>query len=189
MKTIKIYLSPTRPQTLKKCLNKAGEHLVLDRYVTVPSKKNQQQAITSKSTGESFIKQSDQYIKWKKIVYPILSKEYERIANMGVSLPLVRVRVKVIFYFPDKISRDITNKAESIMDALVDSKILYDDELAVVNNIPIEGYICKNQPRTEIYLSIIEPDSPEYEIDKTDYTKFEKQKKEVKRMIYNWKKS
>jgi len=186
---IKIYLAPTRLVKLKKCKNSNGEVFSHEQYVTVPSKKNQQTPIVSKTTGNSFIKQSDQYIKWKKIVIPIFDKEYERIALKGHNLPLIRCTVKIIFYFPNKIPRDVTNKGEAIMDALVSSRIIYDDKMQVSNKVYYEGYICKNQPRTEIYIKPIEPNSPEYEIDKTDYDKFNRQKKKIEKMISDWRKS
>lgn len=75
------------------------------------------------------------------------------------------------------------------MDALVSSRIIYDDKMQVSNKVYYEGYICKNQPRTEIYIKPIEPDSPEYEIDKTDYDKFNRQKKKIEKMISDWRKS
>lgn len=189
MKTIKMYLAPTVDKIHKEIVNSQGEPFISQRYVTVPSKKNQQQAIVSKSTGQSFIKQSDQYIKWKKLVYPFFYNEANKIIQDTGITRITRAKMKIIFYFPNYLPRDLTNKSESIMDALVDSKIIYDDKFQVSNKIALEGYICKNRPRTEIYIHIIDPESQEYEIDKTDYDKFNKQKSNLRKLIREWKNS
>ena len=135
MKTIKIYLAPTVQKVHKEILNSQGEPFVSSRYVTVPSKKNQQQAIVSKSTGKSFIKQSEQYVNGKKLTYPFFHNEANRIIQETGITRIIRAKMKIIFYFPDYLPRDLTNKSESIMDALVESKIIYDDKFQVSNKI------------------------------------------------------
>lgn len=186
MKTIKIYLAPYVDKVHEKCLNSAGEPYVSKRYLTVPSMKNQEQAIVSKSTGKSFIKKSEQYINWKKIVYPIFDKEATRIYESTGLNRISRAKIKVIFYFPNNVPRDLSNKVESIMDALRDAGIVYDDMFQVANKLSIEGYICRNQPRTEIYIHIIEPTDQEYEIDKTNHEKWDRQKKDKIKAIREW---
>ena len=186
MKTIKIYLAPYVDKVHEKCLNSAGEPYVSKRYLTVPSIKNQEQAIVSKSTGKSFIKKSEQYIYWKQIVYPIFKQEADRIFNeFGVD-KIIRAKIKIIFYFPNNVPRDLTNKADSIMDALRDVGIIYDDMFQVTNDNHQKGYICRNQPRTEIYIHIIEPTDQEYEIDKTNHEKWDRQKKDKIKAIREW---
>lgn len=189
MNPIKIYLAPTRLVKLKKCKNSNGEVFSHEQYVTVPSKKNQETPVVSKTTGQAFIKQSDQYIKWKNLVMPFFYEQNSRIASKGFNLPLVRCHIKIIFYFPNQIARDVTNKGEAIMDALVSSGIIYDDKIQVSNKVHYDGFICRNQPRTEIYITPIDPTSPEYEIDKTDYNRLKLQKNKTRRMISMWRKS
>lgn len=186
MKTIKIYLAPFVDKVHEKRRNSAGQPFISKRYVTVPSKKNQQQAIVSKSTGKPFVKQSDQYINWKKLVSPVFDQEATRIFEMNGSTRITRAKMKVIFYFPNHLPRDLTNKTESIMDALVDSGIIFDDMFQVCNDAHLKGYICRDRPRTEIYIHIISPDDPEYEIDKTDYRKVKEKKKALRKSISEW---
>lgn len=55
------------------------------------------------------------------------------------------------FWFPDKRKTDLTNKAESIMDCLVDNGCLHDDNCCEVSELILkfEG-IDKENPRCEI---------------------------------------
>lgn len=55
------------------------------------------------------------------------------------------------FFAPDNRSSDLTNKAESIMDLLVDAGILKDDNWFVVNTLTLQfGGVDKENPRVEI---------------------------------------
>lgn len=189
MKTIKIYLAPYVPKVHEKCLNKAGEPFVTERYLTVPSMKNQEQPIVSKTSGKAFIKKSEQYKNWKRIVYPIFKQEADRIFKETGAEKIIRAKVKIIFYFPNNVPRDLTNKADSIMDALRDVGIIHDDMFQVCNDNHLKGFICRNQPRTEIYIHIIEPGDAEYEIDKTNYDRFKRMQTDQRKAAREWKKS
>lgn len=189
MKTIKIYLAPYVDKIHKEVVNSDGQPFMSKRYVTVPSKKNSQTPIVSKATGKSFIKQSEQFTFWNNLTKPIFLQERQRIAEMGINLPIVRAKMKIIFYFPNHMVRDLTNKSESLMDSLWESGIIYDDMFQVSNKVYLEGYICKDKPRTEIYIHIIEPTSDEYEVDKTNYDRFKVHQDTKRKMIRDWKKS
>lgn len=186
MKTIKIYIAPYVDKVHEKRLNSDGVPFISKRYVTVPSKKNSQTPLVSKSTGKSFIKHSPQFKFWNDLTRPIFLTERSRIAAMGVNLPIVRAKMSIIFYFPNNMVRDLTNKSESIMDSLFESGIIYDDMFQVANIIELKGYICKNRPRTEIYIHIIEPGSQIYEVDKTDYKKLKDQESKKRKEIMEW---
>ena len=55
------------------------------------------------------------------------------------------------FYMPDNRRTDLTNKAESIMDCLVDNGILEDDSCQVIPNLTlIFKEVDKKNPRCEI---------------------------------------
>lgn len=172
MKTIKIYLSSTTTQISKA----TGQPII--RPVAIPSKKNQQQAMVSKSTGMAFLKHSDQYIRWKKLTAPFWEAQAWKAAQMGIRLPVVRCKTSIIFYFHDDKDRDCTNKAESIMDALVECGILADDNFKVAGDLSLKGFLCRNKPRCEIYITILEPEDPGYDYDVTDYDEVAKMKKE-----------
>lgn len=61
--------------------------------------------------------------------------------------------IKLEFYAPDKRASDLTNKAESIMDLLVDKCIISDDNWWVVGRIILvfKG-VDKTNPRCEITI-------------------------------------
>ncbi len=62
--------------------------------------------------------------------------------------------VTLTFYAPDKRKFDLTNKAESIMDLLVDNGIIEDDNYSVIPNLQLKfGGVEKENPRVEISLS------------------------------------
>lgn len=62
--------------------------------------------------------------------------------------------VHCVFYAPDKRPFDLTNKAESIMDLLVDNKIIQDDNCYVLENVVLLfGGVDRENPRVEIELS------------------------------------
>lgn len=187
IKTIKIYLAPYVEKVHKEVLNSSGQPFISKRYVTVPSKKNQNIPMVSKKTGKPYLKRSQQYATWKKIVYPLFEAERIKLLNQGIDT-IYRCHIKTIFYFPDHIARDLSNKQESIMDALVDSKIIFDDRVQVCNKPYPEGYICKDRPRTEIYIHIVSPEDPEYNIDKTNYDRMKLLQLQKRKEIKQWKK-
>lgn len=187
IKTIKIYLAPYVDKEHKEVKNSSGETFVSKRYVTVPSKKNQNIPMVSRKTGKPYLKRSQQYNTWKKIVYPIFEAEKEKLLNQGIDT-IYRCHIKTIFYFPDHIARDISNKQESIMDALVDAGIIFDDRVQVCNKPYTEGYICKDRPRTEIYIHILSAEDPEYNVDKTNYERLKQLQLDKRKTIKQWKK-
>lgn len=180
MRTIKIYLSLENVRILKTHITEAGKTITLDtrRAVPVPSKKNQQTPIVNPRTGKAFLKKSGQYSAWKKLTKPFWEAQVWKLVSEGINLPIARCKVKIIFYFHDDKDRDCTNKAETIMDALVEYQILADDSFKVVSDVSLVGLLCRNKPRTEIYISILSPTDSGYEYDVTDQSEYQRIKKE-----------
>jgi len=55
------------------------------------------------------------------------------------------------FYFPDHRKTDLTNKAESVMDLLVDARLILDDNWTVIPRLILESNgVDKENPRVEI---------------------------------------
>lgn len=55
------------------------------------------------------------------------------------------------FWFPDNRRTDLSNKAESVMDLLVDNGLLEDDCWQVINSLTLQSEgVDKNNPRVEI---------------------------------------
>lgn len=62
-------------------------------------------------------------------------------------------RVELFFYAPDRRSSDLTNKAESVMDLLVDKGVLEDDNWWLVSKIELNFMgVDKLDPRCEISI-------------------------------------
>lgn len=105
----------------------------------VPSKKNSRVNCRS---GRSF--PSRKYTSWHKSASDqILWK------NRAISECFVRV----FFWMPDNRRADLTNKAESIMDLLVDNGVIEDDNWKVVKSVCLDCMgVDKNNPRVEIEI-------------------------------------
>lgn len=61
--------------------------------------------------------------------------------------------IKLTIYAPDRRAGDLTNKAESIMDLLVDNGVIEDDNWNVVPSVILcFGGVDKENPRVEIEI-------------------------------------
>ena len=64
-----------------------------------------------------------------------------------------KIGIEMMFYFPDKRRADLTNKAESIMDLLVDAGIIEDDNANVCPEVLLRfGGVDRERPRVEVSL-------------------------------------
>jgi hypothetical protein len=113
---------------------------------------------------------------------PTFDKFHLQALDEGVRLPIVRCNITCLFYYPETRDRDNHNKFETIADMLVDAGILGDDSFKVIHETKLRGYTNRNKPRTEIYITILEPDSSDYDWDITDYDKHKKDMRERKTM-------
>lgn len=152
------------------------------RKIVVPSKKNQQaidvvpkkDPVTGDITYVPIPHPSAQHQKWTKEHLPIFyAWKRHMITNHGVDVPIARAKLKILFYFPDSKDRDLGNKAETIYDIMRDTGIIIDDRFKVLRPITLDGWTQRDKPRTEIYLTLIEPNTPEYEWDLTDASWYE----------------
>lgn len=110
----------------------------------VPSKKNSRNAFLRR--GRIFNIPSKQYTAWHKEASKVI-QESDRLLLSDISL------VRLYFWAPDKRRSDLTNKAESIMDLLVDNKVILDDNWYVVNRVEIifKG-LDRIKPRCEVQI-------------------------------------
>ena len=61
--------------------------------------------------------------------------------------------IELDFYAPDRRGSDLTNKAESIMDLLVDNGIIEDDNWWIVNRLVMNFRgVDKSNPRCNVYI-------------------------------------
>ena len=66
--------------------------------------------------------------------------------------PPKKVMVKLSFYFKDNRRHDADNYQKFIMDGLVTARVIQDDDFAHCTTF-CEGFVDKNNPRTEIEIT------------------------------------
>jgi len=109
----------------------------------IPSKKNQKQIIYR--NGKPLIISSKKHKEWHtEQMWMVKGKgKVEEVKNIDITL-----------YAPDKRKGDLTNKAESIMDLLVDAGIIEDDNWMIVPNVFLRfGGVDKENPRAVITIN------------------------------------
>lgn len=117
--------------------------------LTPVSKKNSQQILTNKATGRGFIMPSKVF------------KDYEKAAlwyvpHKGLKIDYP-VSVKCLFYMPTLRPCDLNNMLEGVTDLLVTAGLLADDNYTIVNNHDGSRILySKENPRTEIYIEVVE---------------------------------
>jgi Holliday junction resolvase RusA-like endonuclease len=73
--------------------------------------------------------------------------------NYVLDKPVDATSIEITFYPPDRMRGDLTNKAESVMDLMVDCGILEDDNWFVVSDLSLRlGSVDKSHPRVEICI-------------------------------------
>ncbi len=109
----------------------------------IPSKKNSKVMIC-KGTRPMLISSKKHKEWWEDQMWEL--KKYYRVEDVE--------SIEITFYAPDKRKADKTNKAESIMDLLVDSDIIEDDNWYVFNTLILKfGGVDKENPRAEIIIN------------------------------------
>ena len=110
-----------------------------------PSKKNIR--INTKS-GRSFPNQ--RYVKWHKAVVSQLN--YLLLTKQLISFEGMKVKMTVTFWHDTLRRRDSDNQLSSILDTLVDAKILSDDNWKVIPEKHIYDKYEKDNARCEIEI-------------------------------------
>jgi len=68
--------------------------------------------------------------------------------------PIEKCEVEILFYAPDKRKADLSNKAESLMDLLVDNNFIVDDNWFVCYEVKLYfGGVDKINPRAEVIIN------------------------------------
>lgn len=119
-----------------------------------PSKKNQKRIVRRKS-GAPFIMASTDHQQWHKAA--LLEVMLQR-SRMLPRFPLPRCKHVICkLFFKDRRRRDASNTFESIMDLLVDAKILADDSWAITGPIFLYPTLRPDRPGWEIALVTYDP--------------------------------
>lgn len=115
---------------------------------TTPSKKNSK--IIKCNGARPLLFPSSAYKKWHKDALLQLAEQKVK----KKKIPFIHT-ITLTFFSPTRRAFDLTNKAESIMDLLVDYGFMEDDNFKVVPNVQlIYGGVSKAAPRCEIEYDI-----------------------------------
>lgn len=106
----------------------------------IPSKKNS--VIIAVLKGKVMKFPSKEYKAWNK-------SAIEQLSYVGQKLENVK-NITISFMLPDKRKTDLTNKAESVMDTLVDAGILLDDNCNVVPELTLKYLGVSKDPHCMI---------------------------------------
>lgn len=113
-------------------------------YGRVPSKKNSRW--TKVINGKPIQLPSKKYQDWHK-------EQLKVIGASGIGAYRNIKGVQITMYAPDKIRADLTNKAESIMDLMVDAGIIEDDNWFVIPEVVLVfGGVDRENPRAEVII-------------------------------------
>lgn len=102
-----------------------------------PSKKNSHIIIVNKKTLRPMVIPSTEYRKWEKATASLLRLQAN---ELKVFDPIEACSIELCYEVKDKRSWDLTNKTESVMDALVSANILKDDDRFNVQDIRIRWF-------------------------------------------------
>ena len=105
----------------------------------VPSKKN------NKVWTGKYLVSSASHKKWVMEAGKQLLKHHH--------LFIEKAEIQIRMFWPDLRSADLTNKAESIMDLLVECNILKDDNWKILYDVHLQSAgLDRKEPRAEIYI-------------------------------------
>lgn len=110
----------------------------------VPSKKNSRNIFVSKN-GRRMNIPSKKYLEWHAVATEQINKQFFCVGKAD--------EVQMDWYMPDNRRCDLTNKAESIMDLLVDTGIIEDDCWQYIPRIMLDARgVDKKNPRVIIWI-------------------------------------
>lgn len=113
------------------------------------SKKNNKNIAWNHKTGKPFIISSGRYNEWHRTAMAEITSQ----SRVEFDCP---VKIQIDYYFPSYRRTDLDNKTSSILDLLVDSGILTDDNWRAVPELIITGNYSHNNPHTNIKITEIQ---------------------------------
>ena len=102
--------------------------------------------------GRCMVVNSTAYTKWQKEVAKQLIPYWNEHADKGW-LPLGHANIEMTLYAPDRRASDLSNKFESVADALVTSGFIKDDSWFILDKVTLLfGGVDVDNPRAEITI-------------------------------------
>lgn len=118
----------------------------------IPSKKNSKRIISRNRYGQSL--QRPMLLASENFMYWHVDASYQLKAQQRPVDPIKKCAICITIFAESKRAADLTNKAESIMDLLVDMGILEDDNWFIVGDIHlIFGGVDNQNPRAVIEIN------------------------------------
>ena len=110
----------------------------------IPSKKNSKTIVCRGRFP--LVLPSNKYLAWHK-------EASQQIAKLVPEKPIEKCEMIFTFFAPDLRKTDLTNKAESIADLLVDLGFLVDDNWFILGDLHLKyGGLDRENPRVEINI-------------------------------------
>lgn len=103
---------------------RANENMIIKLPLLCRSKKNSQQILRNKKTGQPFVSQSKLYKEFERDCGYFLKRYASNINTL--------INIKATFYVPDRRKRDLTNLENAIADILVKYKVIADDNYNII---------------------------------------------------------
>jgi len=114
----------------------------------IPSKKNSKRMLRNPKTGKMFPAGSKNYLNWKRTAGNYIT--HSRFALIE------RAEVTLTVFPKTRRAADLTNKAESVMDLLVDTAVIKDDNWFIVGDVRLKfGGVDKVNPRCEVLVKVL----------------------------------
>jgi Holliday junction resolvase RusA-like endonuclease len=118
-------------------------HIVVEGRI--PSKKNSRNVFVR--GGKQFNIPSKKFIEWHKEAAMSIKAQKTPVWLENVE------EIQIQFLMPDNRACDLTNKAESILDLLVDCEVIEDDKWQIIPRILLHAAgIDREQPRADIWI-------------------------------------
>src|SRR4030042_1694739 len=119
-------------------------NIAITLYGKIQSKKNSKNIV--QRGNRKYIVPSENYKIWHE------EQSWQLIKHRQKN-PIEKCEIRMVFFPPDRKKSDLSNKAESVMDLLVDNHVLIDDNWFICSKLSLEfGEVRKNNPRVEIYI-------------------------------------
>lgn len=91
-----------------------------------------------------------QYQRDKKEIHKLV-----KLSTIGINPKYKKCKMKITYYFNNKIRHDPSNFDKMLLDGLVEANIIEDDNYNVIQEFTTMGKYDKNNPRTEIEIEEI----------------------------------
>lgn len=79
-----------------------------------------------------------------------------KIQTTGYNPKITKCKLKVIYYFKDRRRHDPGNYDKTLLDGLVEAKIIEDDNYSVIEEYTSIGRVDSKHPRTEIEIEVLD---------------------------------